>query len=209
MPGKLIAAHHSITDWDFEQGDTARELDHSTYVSAPTSLHFDSNPTVETNGILCRIPATMCLPQGELRTWIRANTDKVGPTPGTFRNQAALGSADIVDCYMFYWQYDLLGFYRIVNGYSTALHTFDFPRDNFVWYHTRVFWYNGKTPAEEDALCVDLYREVAGEWIKQEPTVYDTVNKFKDSDINRCGPFCYLRSGVESWFDDTEIWGPV
>lgn len=209
MKRNLSASHHTIADWDFQRGANARSLDPSYYISPPTSLKFTTDPSLGSNTILCRIPETLCLPQGEVRTWLRRDTPYIGPTPGSFRNQAALGGASIANCYFFYMQYAFIVLYRSINNAWTEIYTWDWPEPDNVWYHFRTFWYNGKTPAEVPALCVDLYREIAGEWVKQGDTAYDTANWWKDSEINRCGPFCYVGTNRQSWFDDTEIWGPV
>ena len=40
--------------------------------------------------------------------------------------------------------------------------------------------------------------------------IVDTVDKYKDSSINRCGIMCETwGSGYPGWYDDTEIWGPA
>lgn len=205
----MLNNHHSLTDWDFELGDTARELDDSFFISAPTSLHFSPPLSGAWNSILCRIPATLCLPQGEIRTWLRRDAFHYGPSPAIFRNQAPLGTAAFTDAYCVFLGQGIMYLSRRIAGGPVNIASWDWwPADN-TWTHVRTFWYNGKTPAEEPALCVDFYVEDAGEWIKIEDTKYNPVNQFKDSDINRCGLYLYLRPGMSSWYDDTEIWGPV
>lgn len=209
MSGKLIAAHHSLADWDFEKGATSRNLDPNYFISAPTSLHFTTYPDATIDCILCRISETQLLPQGEVRTWLRRHTTNTSCGPAMFRNQAALGSSNSTNCYFLYMAYGAIILYRSINNVWSEEGSWTWAQPSDTWTHFRTFWYNGKTPGEEDALCVDLYREVSGQWVKMEGTKYDTANQWKDSEINRCGVLTYIRPYAESWFDDTEIWGPV
>jgi len=39
--------------------------------------------------------------------------------------------------------------------------------------------------------------------------MYDTLNNWKDSDVNRCGFRLTLAPDHIIYFDDTEIWGPA
>ncbi|MBA7667109.1 hypothetical protein ES703_75194 [subsurface metagenome] len=209
MPGKLLKEpdHHTLADWDFENGDTYRFLSDVQFVSSPTSLlywrPFGSFLTV----ILCRIPATLCLPQGELRTWIYPEGSFF--TLFVFRNQAAFGSSNDENCYAIRIYGNLVQFNYWLNHLNypisqTSCHYF-----LNQWTHYRLVWYNGKTPAEQEALCVDFYYEVAGEWVKEGDTMYDTANRWKDSEVNRCGYHPYITGGDHLYCDDTEIWGPV
>ncbi|MBA7544146.1 hypothetical protein ES705_36494 [subsurface metagenome] len=207
MPGKLKIEHHTLTDWDFEHGGLYRSLSTAFYISAPSSLKFGPSPAWWATYVLCRIPATLCLPQGEIRAWHRT----IQPTIplAIFRNQAPLGTVNILNCYVVSISATALSLGRYVNGVGRAIDSTDGYWVGSTWIHFRVFWYNGKTPGEEEALCVDGYREIAGEWVKIGNTMYDPDNVFKDSEINRIGFASTLFAGVEAWIDDTEIWGPV
>ena len=209
MPDKIAAVHHSIEDWDFQQDATYRSLANDYYISEPTSLKFSSSPGLLHNTFLCRIPATLNVAQGEVRTWLRRSHDIHGPSPAVFRNQAPLGTSDNSNCYHVWLVAGRVELVRIISGFPSTIATWNWAPPANTWAHVRTFWYNGKTPAEEDALCVDFYVEDADEWVKIEDTKYDPVNKWKDSEINRCGLYVLHRTGLESWFDDTEIWGPV
>ncbi|MBA7558078.1 hypothetical protein ES705_50867 [subsurface metagenome] len=207
MPGKLSAGHHSITDWDFERPDTDYSLSPLEFVSPPTSLRlFISDMSVRCT-FLCRIPETLCLPQGEIRTWILNPYASV--RVACFRNQAPLGTSHPHDCYYLILSFDKAYFYYYWGGISQLISQQACPYPVGEWVHWRVFWYNGKTPGDVDALCVDLYREIAGEWEKQGATFYHTANLWADSEINRCGFLHYIRAGDAVYYDDTEIWGPV
>lgn len=207
MPGKIIPVHHTLADWDFQHGAENRSLSADYFISPPTSLKFVSGNGTWLSTVLCRIPATLCLPQGELRTWNRSLLG--GFYPAVFRNQAALGTADPKNCYILYATAGRIYLFRIIDEASVNV-------DNTVcttyldqWMHHRSFWYNGFTPGEVPALCVDFYQEIAGEWVKEGDTLYDTMNKWADSEINRCGFRDYLVGANNSYRDDTEIWGPV
>ncbi|MBA7533078.1 hypothetical protein ES705_25313 [subsurface metagenome] len=207
MPLKL-AKHHTLADWDFNIGEGSYSLSPTHFVSSPTSLLFrDPAINLITIIVLCRIPGTQCLPQGEVRTWLRAYENFLGLA--NFRNQAALGTADYWNCYYIYIIGTEIRLYRWVAGAYSLRDTGTGSIFVNQWVHYRVFWYNGKTPGEVEALCVDVYREVAGEWVKEGDTLYDVSNWFKDSEINRAGPFgrCYKTNSL--YCDDTEIWGPV
>lgn len=207
MPGKLLEAeHHTLADWDFEKGDENRSLSDDFFISAPTSLKFTA-PSTFGNIVLCRIPATMCLPQGELRTWQRKSSGNF--YPALFRSQAPLGTADALNMYMIYSERVVSRLFRVIAGAPVQVDTTTLFTYLDQWCHHRVYWYNGVTPGEEPALCVDLYRQEDGEWIKDGATMYDTANQWADSEINRCGFREYLPAGHISYTDDTEIWGPV
>ncbi len=207
MPGKIEAAHHTLADWDFEHGAEGRSLDASFYISEPTSLKMAMPVGMLAGSVLCRIPGTLVLPQGEVRTWLRANYYNYCPC--VFRNQAPLGTSNSLNCYRLATWDAKATLYRIVDGASVYSTTTDCYTPYDEWVHYLVFWYNGKTPGETPALCVDIYVEVAEEWVKQGDTLYDTANAWKDSEINRCGIWPTPFSGYHNWFDDTEIWGPV
>lgn len=207
MPS-LIAKHHTLADWDFEHGATNRSLSAAKYVSAPTSLLIvEPGSTTFYDTILCRIPATLLLPQGEVRTWSWVYLSAI--QIAHFRNQAPLGSANALNTYEVYLAGTNSYLYRYIAGGSSLRDQSTCSTFLNQWVHYRVFWYNGETPGGAPALCVDLYREVAGEWQKEGSTLYDTANSWKDSAINRAGFRSRTRLGAGQWWDDTEIWGPI
>lgn len=207
MPGKIAAGHHTLADWDFSAGAVGRSLSTDYFISAPTSLKIQTVNGSHTQGILCRIPATLCLPEGEVRHWHRCLMDYA--YPATFRNQAPLGTSNYLNCYLIHMFSGSTALYLWRAGvperrdYTDGFH----PPDG--WRHFRVVWYNGKNPTEQEALCVDIYIEDAGEWVKLGDTLYDTLNWFKDSAVNRCGTVLIVHTGKPAYQDDTEIWGPV
>lgn len=207
MPDKVVNVHHSVTDWDFEKGPECRTLDPSKYISAPTSLSMWGSAPLYYNTALCRIAGTLCLPQGEVRTWnyqVSATIRNIN-----FRNQKPLGSANRSDCYYCLFYSNKVFLRTFQSGVSFIVGDTPFPTLLNQWVHYRVAWYNGTTPGEVPALCTDFYREVAGEWLKEGDTIYDPYNLWKDSLVNRCGLLATGISVRTKYFDDTEIWGPV
>ncbi|MBA7532467.1 hypothetical protein ES705_24693 [subsurface metagenome] len=207
MPGKIEAVHHTLADWDFQFGATYRSLSADTFISAPTSLKYSNCPVGWGNEVLCRIPATLNLPQGEMRGWFQTTKNHI--TTAVFRDQSPLGTAPFQNCYYVLVYLGEARLTRLINGVGPPVDTTPCYLAFNEWIHYRTVWYNGMTPGEEEALCVDVYVEVAGEWIKQGDTLYHTANSWKDSEINRCGFYVQLSSGMTRYFDDTEIWGPV
>ncbi|MBA7587164.1 hypothetical protein ES708_29182 [subsurface metagenome] len=207
MPVDLLAEHHTIADWDFEHGGLYRALSDDHFISPPTSLKYGYGPDYWKTSVLCRIPETQCLPQGEFRTWFRTQASFVRGI--CFRNQAALGTANFDNCYYVYIYTPGLYFRKVVGSVESGIdHTPSYFANN-EWIHYRVFWYNGFTPAEVPALCLDHYYEVDGEWVKLGDTLYDIADLWADSEINRVGFRPYIATIWYNWWDDTEIWGPV
>ncbi|MBA7542354.1 hypothetical protein ES705_34675 [subsurface metagenome] len=207
MPGKIIVPHHSVTDWDFEQADEHHSLSEDEFISAPTSLRLYNADTSAVEVVLCRIPATLVLPQGEVRTWQYAESPVC--RPAVFRNQAALGTSNYQNMYemLVYPNEARFSYYSAGSPHTIDTHVCIVPAGQ--WNHWRVFWYNGETPGEEEAICVDLYLEIHDEWQKQGATFYHTLNLWKDSAINRCGFRQNVAVRKAHFWDNTEIWGPV
>ncbi|MBA7527946.1 hypothetical protein ES705_20128 [subsurface metagenome] len=199
--------HHSVADWDFSSSIT-RTLDNAIYVSPPSSLRI-SGPALSMveRSALCRIPETQVLPEGELRCWFRQPEVQFGQN-FLFRNQAALGTANFDDCYMWSLRWNQAYFYRVLGGTGALLRQFAITRTANTWAHWRTVWWNGINPGGQPSLAVDLYEEVTGNWVQRNATFYHTDNEWKDSAVNRCGIGGYERRDMTSHFDDTEIWGP-
>jgi len=207
MKNKL-SAHHSVSDWDFQAGmhHTLTELQ---FVSAPSSLECwwqEGNPL--DSSILCRIAETQVIAEGEVRTWYRT-TNFTRPVFLLFRNQHALGGADRADCY--HWDITSAWAYlsRRIADVPVEIGHFSILMYNNTWHHLRTRFWSGKNPAGEDALNVELFLEVDGDWVQQGTTLYDTENQWKDSEINRLGIGGRTDSAPHHFFDDTEIWAPV
>ncbi len=176
--------HHTVADWDFTGGALYRSLSAAFFISAPTSLRLFKAADPQFNEtVLCRIAETQVVAQGELRSWYRYPL--VGGRIFTFRNQAALGSANVNNCYLILIVSTTVYLFRFIGGGEVEVGHTPCSSSANTWEHWRVIWYNGYTPAEAEAICVDFYKEVAGKWIKQGSTLYDEANQFKDSAINR------------------------
>jgi hypothetical protein len=205
---KLIAPqHHSLSDWDFEKGASYRALGSDYYISAPTSLKMGGSGASGGDCILCRDASTLNLPEGEVRTWMRWTTS--GQSPVVFRNQKALGGADMNNGYVFQFGSGSGILYRVVNGSWGQAGTISVSTDGSSWRHFRSVWWNGINLQGAEALNFMLYEEVGGEWVQRGTTLFDTQNVFKDTGIARCGIRTLLTGGYYGWFDDTEIYAPV
>ena len=207
MPGKIAVAHHSLTDWDFQLDPLYRSLAADKYISPPTSLRFFKSSSYVVGSALCRIPGTLCLPQGEVRNWTW--TGLTGKYPALFRSQAVLGTADYLNCYYISISLAEATLIRYLAGVGSNRDSTPCFGVQSEWVHYRIVWYNGITPGEQEALCVDVYLDVEGEWIKQGDTMYDTDNSFKDSAVNRAGFLSVAGGSIPMHWDNTEIWGPV
>lgn len=205
---KLASNHHSVADWDFTPG-MYKGLNNALYVSPPSCLDLTYQEGTPTFGsVLCRIPETLCIPQGEIRTWFRTTHRERGWWI-TFRNQKPLGNADYENSYIWSLAGDWATLARIVNGDSTWIKHFPIYYVRDIWYHWRTIYWNGFTPQGEPALVCELYLEVDGEWVKQVETLYDPINQWKESEINRSGIGGRVNGIWHFYFDDTEIWGEV
>ncbi|MBA7569784.1 hypothetical protein ES708_11525 [subsurface metagenome] len=203
-----LPKHHSVADWDFEAG-TAYQLFSEFFHSEPSCLRvYQLNGSEERPSILCRVPETLVLPQGEVRTfWWTDNLTRDAWL--LFRNQHALGGADHDNTYLWSLTGNWATLSRWEAGVSTLIGSFVISITYNGWFHWRTAFWNGTSPDHNPALCVNLYKEVAAEWIQQGETLYDEVNKWADSEINRVGIGCWVSSDTNKYFDDTEIWAPV
>lgn len=205
---KIKTNHHTVADWDFTPG-THRELSDALCISPPTSLLIrQTNGDTARPAILCRIAETLCIAQGEVRTWHWTwNYTRDFRLP--FRNQHPLGGASYSNCYNWRitgaWAY----LFRTIADADTLIGQFTVSWPQSEWNHWRTVYWNGADPAGNPALCVQLFREVAGEWVQQGETLYDTQNQWADSEINRSGIGCWTDAAAGHYFDDTEIWGAV
>lgn len=199
--------HHSVSDWDFTPG-AVYTLDTAQYVSSPRSLRIGGAGGSDDNTIfLCRITATLNLPQGRLVTYHRSQTGMLSKS-FPFRNQAALGSASQANMYQVVITVGEWQFTKRVGGVLTIIATQALTTNPNVWVRDRVTWWNGVTPLNVPALSVMLERYVGDAWVQQGDWVYDEANLWKDSSINRCGIGAWEDIYYYSWLDDTEIWAP-
>lgn len=207
MPKILEAVHHSMSDWDYEHAAGNYALDSGLYVVAPSSLRIKYGSSgYPPSCVLSKFTPTLCLPQGELRTWFRATS--VGEAWCNFRNQAAVGVANRLNCYATVINPASLTLYRLIGGGSTVIGSVVITHATLTWEHWRLVWWNGSTPGGADCLSFQLYKEVAGVWVQQGATLQDTANQFKASAVNRAGLCAQTSTTYYANFDETEIWGP-
>ena len=194
----LLKPHFSTSDWDFSSANW--ELTALNYVSAPTSLHSTLTDLL----VLCRLPLSLCLPVGRMTTWIIR--DNTYPPCITFRHQTALGDASNQAAYrirfnsatitrLYYWDGAAE---TLIDSWATGISAID-------WTRNQITWWNGVNLQGLPALCVEYHKWADPNWQSQ-GIRYDTNNRHKDSDINRCG---FQRLHKATWVDDTEIWIPV
>lgn len=203
------AEHHSIIDWDFQTG-MYKALDTTVYVSAPSSLkctYVAGTPVYAT--LLCRHPDTLCIAQGEVRTWYRSN-DRTSPFFLVFRNQKPLGEADYNNCYFWSITGNMAYLIRRIDGVPLIVGNFSFAYWLVnTWYQWRTIYWNGINLLGVPALNVELYQKVGAEWVKLGSTLYDVANQWATSKINRSGLGGDVNNVYLKYFDDTEIWGAI
>lgn len=190
---------YSVSDWDFSSGGW--EISSAHHVSPPTSLHGTGDPDVF---VLCRIPETLCLPQGRYIEYIR---QPYGYHAGIlFHNQAPLGQANRQNCYQVLLTSTVqTRLYKYVNGAPTVLHTWPYTRPSDTWFHVRITWWITYGPHCQKSLEVELEVWDGANWISYGTYVHPNP-PWVDSDINREGMY---HPGPGAYRDDTEIWGPA
>lgn len=198
--------HHTVTDWDWQDGALGRSLYAGTYISPPTCLRLLKDSTRVQEVILCKEANTLVLPEGEFREWHQNYYNTL--YPAIFRNQAANGTANWQNQYELLAQATTLFLRRYNGGVGVNKDSTLITPYVDVWKHYRTLWWNGKNGEGTPALCVELYIEEDSVWVKQGSTLYDVDNYWKDSAINRCGFRSYFGYTHPEYFDDAEIWGP-
>lgn len=205
---KKYSGHHSIVDWDFQYGDTYRSLSTDHFITPPTSLQFVTpSTTAIQESVLCRDAATLCLPQGEFRTWLWEYY--LGGWFCIFRNQAALGTANHQNCYVLVRGSPNGIFGRMVNNVWTQMSTFPLPENWNQWLHLRARWWIGETGEGVPAMLLKVYYQNGGGWVQTGGTIYDTANRWAESGVNRVGFRSFIHHNKAEWWEDTEIWAPV
>jgi hypothetical protein len=197
----------ALSDWDFKLTGSYRAISALRYVSAPSSLILGSGKSQPTQVALSRHPDAQNLPQGELRTWKYFTS--VGSIPLCFRNQTALGGAEINNGYCLNVSGSTWTWYRVVNNNFATVATFAIAFPINVWEHWRFVWWNGENLSGAASCCLAIYKEVDSAWVLQTDVKYDTANQWATSNINRVGIGAPGNSGMFYWYDDTEIWKPT
>ena len=201
---KQKAIHHTVADWDWV-GPTNRDLDTGLYVSPPSSLRIGILPGISTVIGLCRVPDTLCIPNGRFQSWSRRLVID-NSYYWHFRNQAALGSADRQNTYVI--DFSSIGTYLryYLSGGSHSVASFDWLHPAGEWVHLRVTFEEVPNPANGKRLAVTLEREVAGQWLQLGNIAYENNNYWSDSAINRLGFEGYCGANYVNHLDDTKIY---
>ncbi len=191
------AKHHSTTDWDI--GSANWELSASKYVSPPTSLRETIGGSVP---FINKHPDCLLLTDGEIRSqgfWydLPAGNEQ----HFLFRCQAAIGSAS-GDQYRAEFRWHGVVISLDLGIEYIAIGAFTWVPIIWTWYPVRLRWQTVDEPGHPDSLKIQLFIWLADEWVEQTPPVYDDLNRFKDSAINRAG----IRVGKRNHWDDTELW---
>lgn len=191
--------HHSVEMWDFKGSNW--QLSTAQYVSAPSSLRQTSSTSLQ---ILCRVPATLCVPQGRIVTWVRVSAPYRHLL--TFRHQSPLGSVVTDNCYyLSYYEYSWTYLYRLVAGHNVSIGRFSIGPILNTWNLLRLTWYNCYNPQNVPSLCVHLERWADPNWLDG-GLLYDPENKWHDSEVNRMG---LHGNSSDNYWDDTELWVPA
>jgi hypothetical protein len=126
-----------------------------------------------------------------------------------FRNQAPLGQANYSNTYYVLNSSTQWGLVRRINDSATTIGYTGLSSSGLTWEHWRIVFWDGINPSYQEALCVEVYKEIEGEWIKQGDTIYDTASQWKTSEINRIGFHCTTANSKRQCWDDTEIWKAI
>jgi len=200
---------HSISDWDWNTV-LNRALTTNRYISAPSSLIIGPpGGNGSTTYWLCRHPDTLLISEGRI-DWYSWYDATQSPASEMFRNQEPLGNVTFTACYhlefsstreAWIWRRNWLDVERLVDfNYAERLNQ---------WCHFRLSWYNGWDEEGTPALVIELEEEIAGVWQAMLPPTYDTVNAFKDSDINRVGQIGHGLPDHPTYHDNTAIYRKV
>lgn len=191
--------HHSVGDWDKPATDW--KLDTDFFVSPPSSL-YSWNTTPQ--AFLCRLADSLCLPTGRIVSWIRPQFQTAYWL--TFRNQVALGSSDLKDCYLIATSsYTRVDFGKRVNNVYTKLDEWLMSWSLATWIQVRVTWWTTYDAQNQPTMAVHLEAYEGGAWVDK-GTLYDSDNLWSTSTVNRLG-LAVTTGGIS--FDDTEIWKPT
>lgn len=195
---------HSLADWDF-YNPALCVLSSEHYVSPPTSLELCWASGYARRIGLSRKDNAQLVTNGRIisSVWLtRMNVNQ----PFIFRNQSALGSAGSTNSYYINIDVSNWKLYVRIAGAVTFIGQSDGEFEKDCWMRLRLTWKNAITGQGNANLDVTLDREVDGEWVQQGDPIHDPLNRWQDSEINRCGLMCDVYTAYHNWIDDTEIW---
>ena len=199
----------AVSDWDFFLPTAVKTLDATIKVSTPTSLKIAyTSGAVHHVGCLSRLAAVQNVPQGQIVCWLRRGANPCG-LGFIFRNQSALGAPDAVNMYYGMFNGSSTLFYRRVNSAETSVGGIIGGWTDYTWGRLRLTWWNGENLSGVSALCIRIERDDGVDIWTNLGTIYDTVNQWKDSSINRVGLDMFGGGTQYNYWDDTEIWTPT
>lgn len=193
--------HHSVADWDTDS--TNFTLSPDRYTSPPTSLRATG---IMGSAMLCNRPATLCLPEGRIRSqvWWTSEWPVLGQI--TFRSQDPIGQVTRYEhCYMVQIDYVGTRFWEWVNGRITWGARFPFPCPRDKWVQLEITWWNYPPYADKHPLAISFAAFFDGSWHDYGRAERELA-RWYDSPINRVGIYpCHELN----YFDDFEIYAPI
>jgi len=181
------------------------DLDPSQYVSPPKSLRHTADARTT---VISDFDGTFCLPQGGIISWLRRSKFGTGDLRLglCFRNQSQAFQSSWLNGYRIRFDDSpTILLLRCVDGVITVLGTWSDPFPINTWRRYRLTWWNGYNPDAQIALVVRLQPWDGEAWLPGS-LLYDTLNNWADSTINRVG----LYMGIKyCWADDTQILAPA
>jgi len=199
----ITPAHHSIGDWDF-QAQLGYALDSAIYVVEPSSLRLTSWVYGLYLMALCRRSNVLCLPDGQIHTWMR-HSDRGRTEPViTFRHQSPLGSVAFDNCYWATFDTAYVQLILTVDGVTHRTWLWTLANPINTWLRRRITWWMTAT-----TLNFQLDYWDGSNWVQFGDILSDPNPPWTDSDVNRVGLGVNLTDpGYYDWFDETYILGP-
>ena len=162
--------------WNFEaEADFGHEISTEEFVSSPSSLKLYAIGRIGTTerAILSTNGGAQALSEGRIvsQLW---NSTYSGSWPAMiFRNQAALGSANLYNCY--FVKFGGIQLVKYVSGVEDIIGSFDYIMSSGLWYKYRLTWWE----ADDNLNCKLEQWDTSGlpgEW-RDEGTLIDSDNQ--------------------------------
>jgi len=188
--------HHSIADWDVHLNRFILSSDH--FISPPTSVKLASG--ILDRGV-CRVAATLCLPEGRIVCWWRAPSN--GYNHLWFRVQSPVGDANPDFFYYCSFTSDAdvdLGKY--IPGWHGDIGSWPFPWPFNAWFQVRVTW-EILPPINGNKRMKVKFEADTGAGFVDYGDIIDEEAHFEDSALNRVG--LVIRS-LTSYNDNYQVY---
>lgn len=200
--------HFSLSDWIFPS-PTYMAIRDDQYISSPTSLKSLFSPeALRKEFVWLKSTIAPCVKDGRFIDWYRWSHSTYQMKHILFRSQTTPPLDIPSNCYYLNLRPNFAMLYARQAGIDSLVASCNFTPDLLqnTWYHYRMTWYSylGEDLLEVMRAVFDI--EVEGEWVEKF-NIEDSINAFKDSEVNRVGFMARLRSSIlNTWVDDTEIW---